>query len=253
MTAGGDHFSTVSSQYAAARPTYPDALFAALASLAPNRALAWDVGCGSGQASVALAAHMERVHATDVSAAQIAAAAPHERVTYAAAPAHSSGLPDGSVSLVTVAQALHWFDVDAFHAEVRRVLAPGGVVAEWCYGLIDTPPAVAKIVNGLDARMQSWWPPERRHVDAAYASLPFPFAALPFPFAALPLEGFAMTVTWSVSQLMAYLGTWSAVTRCRAAGGGDPLDGMEAALVAAYDGAETAEIAWPLTVRVGRA
>lgn len=241
----GDHFSTVSPQYAAARPTYPDALFAALAACAPSRTLAWDVGCGSGQASVALAAHMNRVHATDVSAAQVAAALPHARVTYAAAPAHASGLPDGSVSLVTVAQALHWFDVDAFHAEVRRVLVPGGVIAEWCYGLVDSPPAVARVVNDLDARMQSWWPPERRFVDDAYASLPFPFVVLPF-------DRFAMTARWSVAQLMAYLGTWSAVTRCRAAGGGDPLDGVEVDLVAAYGGRETAEIAWPLTVRVGR-
>ena len=241
-----DHFSTVSAQYAAARPTYPEALFAALAALAPHRGLAWDVGCGSGQASVALAAHMTRVHATDVSAAQIAAALPHERVTYAAAPAGSSGLPDGSVSLVTVAQALHWFDVDAFHAEARRVLAPGGVIAEWCYGLIDSPPAVADLVNGLDARMQAWWPPERRHVDEGYASLPFPFGRRP----GAPV---AKTARGGGGQRLADLGTWSAVTRCRAAGGGDPLDGMDAALVAAYDGAEVMEIAWPLTVRAGRA
>src|SRR5687768_3377362 len=128
-----DHFSSVARQYAQSRPTYPDALFAWLASCCAERRLAWDVGAGNGQASVALARHFARVLATDLSAEQIAQATPHERVEYRAAPAERSALPDQDTDLVTVAQALHWFDLDPFYREVRRVLKPAGVFAAWCY------------------------------------------------------------------------------------------------------------------------
>jgi hypothetical protein len=75
-----DHFSGHAADYARARPTYPDELFAHLASIAPARELAWDVGAGSGQSACALAEHMERVVATDASSKQLAAARPHPRV-----------------------------------------------------------------------------------------------------------------------------------------------------------------------------
>jgi len=104
-------------------------LFAWLAGVVPALDAVWDCGCGSGQASVALAAHFKVVHATDVAAEQIAAAKPHLRVRYSVAPAEHCGLPDASVDLVTVAQALHWFDVDAFYAEARRVARPGALIA----------------------------------------------------------------------------------------------------------------------------
>jgi len=245
--ARGDHFSVVAPAYAQWRPTYPEALFATLAALAPSRNLAWDVGCGSGQASVALAAHMTQVHATDVSAAQVASATPHPRVHYVAAPSDVSGLAAHSVSLVTVAQALHWFDVGAFHAEVHRVLVPGGVLAEWSYGLLETPDdtRVGAVVTAFDAEMGVWWPPERAHVDAGYATLPFPYERLTLP-------SFAMTASWTYAQLMGYLGTWSAVSRCRAATGTDPLAPVGEALRALLPDDRAIDIRWPLTVRAGR-
>ncbi|HEX6397189.1 MAG TPA: class I SAM-dependent methyltransferase, partial [Steroidobacteraceae bacterium] len=128
-------FTTVAREYANFRPGYPPKLFAWLARVAPARDAVWDCGCGSGQASVALAEYFERVHATDVAPQQIAAAKPHPHVTYAVAPAERSGLPAASVDLVTVAQALHWFDFDRFYAEVRRVCRPGGLLAVWAYEL----------------------------------------------------------------------------------------------------------------------
>lgn len=242
----GDHFGVVARGYAAFRPTYPGALFAWLATQVPTRALAWDAGCGTGQATVALADHFERVVGTDLNAQQIEAATPHERVTYRATPAHLSGLPDRSVSLVTVAQALHWFDVDAFHAEVKRVLVPGGVIAEWTYSLMFTPAneRVGKLVNDLDRLVHPWWPPERRHVDDHYAMLPFPFGSLEAPW-------FRMTAAWTRGQLLGYLNTWSAVTRCRALSGVDPLGPIEQALADAWGESETVSIEWPLTLRVG--
>src|SRR5262245_38403499 len=122
-----DHFSTVASNYALYRPRYPAELFAYLATLVPTCEFAWDCATGSGQAAVALAAHFKRVIATDASATQIANGETHPRVEYRVAPAEQSGLAAASVDLLTVAQALHWFDLPRFFVEANRVLRPRGV------------------------------------------------------------------------------------------------------------------------------
>ena len=124
-------FTTIAREYATFRPGYPPELFAWLARVSPSLNAVWDCGCGSGQASTALAGYFAQVHATDVAAEQIGAARSHPRVQYSVARAEHSGLRDASVDLVTVAQALHWFDVDAFYAEARRVGRPGALLAVW--------------------------------------------------------------------------------------------------------------------------
>src|SRR2546427_6799557 len=141
MAAGGgagagpfrDHFSAVAAGYAAYRPHYPDALFAYLASLPPRRDLAWDCACGNGQATLGLATHFTRVIGTDASPAQLEFATPHPRIEYRVGLAERSGLSQGSTDLVTVAQALHWIELEKFYAEVRRVLTPWGGAAGWVY------------------------------------------------------------------------------------------------------------------------
>ncbi len=245
------HFSGVAAGYATYRPRYPAQLFEALAALAPDRLLAWDCGAGNGQASRALAEHYAHVVATDISEQQIANAEPHDRVEYRVAPAERSGLAAGSVALVTVAQALHWFKVDAFHAEAKRVLKPGGVIAEWTYTLLDVPdaPAVADVVNDMDARMKFWWPPERAHVDARYDTLSFPFERVALPMASEP----AMKADWTAEQMCGYVATWSAVSRYRAANADDPMVGFKERLSTAWGSPERHVIRWPLVIRVGRA
>src|SRR5512132_3696424 len=94
-----DHFSGAARLYAAFRPRYPEALFAALARAAPSVRLAWDCATGNGQAAVGLADHMTTVVATDASAAQLAEAARHPRVLYVRARAERSPLLSGSVDL----------------------------------------------------------------------------------------------------------------------------------------------------------
>src|SRR4051812_19118878 len=131
MRMRNDHFSRQAAGYSVYRPSYPDALFDFVAGLAPARRRAWDCATGNGQAAVGLARLFESVVATDASAAQIAHAHRHPRVAYRVAPAESSGLEAGTIDLVTVAQAAHWLDLDAFYEEVRRVLVPGGAIALW--------------------------------------------------------------------------------------------------------------------------
>jgi len=158
-----DHFSGHAAAYATCRPGYPRDLVAAVARLHREHRLALDTGTGNGQAAVGLAEHFDRVVATDPSAQQLAHATPHPRVEYRIAPSEASGLPDGSVDLVTAAQAFHWFDFDRFFAEVKRILAPGGAVAIWTYNLPRVDPAVDRQIDRLAHDVTGpYWPPERR-------------------------------------------------------------------------------------------
>ena len=243
-----DHFGKVAGTYADHRPAYPAALFDWLANQCSGHALAWDCGAGSGQASVALAQHFNQVLATDMSDAQLAHALRHPQVNYRVALAHDSGLPDASADLVTVAQALHWFDLDAFYQEVRRVLKPGGLIAAWSYGVIalegDT---VNQILQHFYHQIIGpYWPAERHHVETGYRELPFPFERLHTP-------DFAMEVHWTLPHLLGYLRSWSACARYRDAHGIDPVDALSSQLQAHWDkDSETRRISWPLSLLTGR-
>ena len=146
-----DHFSTLAAQYAAFRPSYPAALFDYLAQLCRERRLAWDCACGNGQATLALAKHFTTVVATDASPQQLAVAPPCTNVSYRVARAEASGLDSKSVDLLTIAQALHWFDLDLFYGEAQRVLASSGVIAAWTYGALHVEG------DGIDAFVQEFY------------------------------------------------------------------------------------------------
>lgn len=241
-----DHFSAVAAGYAESRPRYPDALFEWLATLVRRRRSAWDAGTGNGQAATGLAGHFASVIATDASVAQLARAEPHPAVTYRVGRAEESGLPDGSVDLVTAAQAAHWFDLEAFHAEVHRVLAPGGAVALWSYALprLDDPLADAELVAFAE-QMAPWWPAERRLVETGYRTMPFPFDEARAP-------AFEVTAEWTLPQLLGYLSTWSSVTRATNETGADPIAaaGLRLARVWGADG-PARQVRWPVSMRAG--
>ena len=243
-----DHFSAVALEYAEYRPLYPGSLFEWLTGLAARREVAWDCATGSGQAAVALASRFERVIATDASAGQIGVATRHPRVEYRVAPAEASGLEPASVDLVTVAQALHWFDRPAFYAEARRVLRRDGVLAAWTYGhpSIDEPRADAALQRFYSATVGPYWPNERALVDAGYRTIDFPFPEVATP-------SFEMETRWTLGLLLGYVATWSAVTRFRAARGEDPVEELGEALGRSWGDPETPRrIVWPLALKVGR-
>lgn len=248
MTSGRfrDHFSQVAAGYAAHRPSYPGALGDVLARLAPARGLAWDAGCGSGQLSLVLADRFAHVIATDASPDQIAQAVAHPRVEYRCVPAEASGLPEGVADVATAAQAAHWFDLPAYYAEVRRVVRPGGLVALISYGVI--------ALDGLDAIIQPFyrdvlarhWPPERKHVDAGYRTLAFPFPELEAPALEIRLD-------WDLGDLVGYVRTWSAVWALERAEGPGPFAEFRQVLADAWGAPETRRpVRWPLALRIGR-
>jgi ubiquinone/menaquinone biosynthesis C-methylase UbiE len=243
-----DHFSEVAKRYAGFRPHYPAALFDWLATLAPRSSTVWDCACGNGQATVDLAERFERVIATDGSADQIAAAAQHPRVEYRVAVAERSGLPDASVGLVTVAQALHWFDLPRFYAEAGRVSKPGGLLAVWSYGVNDVEgDAVNAIVQDYYSNVVGpYWPPERKLVEDGYRTIPFPLDEVIAP-------PFRIEADWTMEQLLGYFSSWSATNRYMKATGRQPLEPLAATLAEAWgDTNAPRRVTWPLTVRVGR-
>lgn len=246
MASFHDHFSGRAGDYARYRPNYPAALFEFLASLAPDRRLAWDCATGNGQAALGLARHFGAVVATDASARQIRQAAHRGRVYYAVAVAEESPLPSRSVSLVTVAQALHWFDRDRFWEEAGRVLVAGGAIAVWSYhGFHITPEVEAVVHRYYKEIVGPYWPPERALVEQGYSTLEFPFAERKPPLLRLEKR-------WDLAALMGYLRTWSASQRFQAAVGRDPLLSIREDLAAAWGPPERIRaFQWDLDLRVG--
>ncbi|MDP2135070.1 MAG: class I SAM-dependent methyltransferase [Sulfuritalea sp.] len=242
-----DHFSAHAADYAKARPSYPPELFSWLAQQCPAHDLAWDCGTGNGQAARALAGHFHRIHATDLSSEQIAQAAAHPAIDYRVAPAHSSDLDDGCCDLVAVAQALHWFCNEAFYAEVKRVLKPGGLFAAWTYTLMRGEPELNAIVENFHANVVGrWWPSERKWVDLGYRDMPFPCPAIATP-------DFEIRLEWTLADLLAYLRTWSATQRCIRETGIDPCTALAERLREVWPQPESRRvIIWPIALRCGR-
>ena len=240
-----DHFSDRPAEYARYRPGYPDALFEFLAACCKRRSLAWDCATGNGQAAVSLSAHFDAVIATDASATQIDSALRAPSVAYRVAPAEASGIRRDSVDLVTVGQALHWFDLPRFFAELRRVLVDDGILAVWSYGLCEVSDDCDALVLELYEDITGdYWPPERRLVEHAYADIAIPGQAVDTP-------SFEMRLDWPVRDMLGYLRTWSAVKRYEAAEGKDPVAHIEDRLIAAW-GSGSRSVVWPLKVLVSR-
>lgn len=241
-----DHFSAVAADYASARPEYPDTLYAWIAQAAPARDRAWEAGCGSGQATRGLALCFAEIYATDPSAAQIAQARGPANVRFAVEPGERCGLADASADAACVAQALHWFDRDAFFAECARVLRPGGLLAAWGYQDLEVPPGLAEANAAFQDEIRAYWPPERAFIDEAYASFAWPFPAVETP-------AFALRADWTLPRLLGYFASYSASKRCREATGRDPVAAHAAAFAAAWgDPGVARPMRWPLFLHARR-
>jgi SAM-dependent methyltransferase len=175
-------------------------------------------------------------------------AAAHPRITYLVASAEASGLREGSVDAVAVAQALHWFDFDKFYAEVRRVAKPDGVVVAWTYAdpVMDDPALQALLHQYNSVTVGAYWPKERQHVREEYRTVPFPFARIAAPALSLSRE-------WTLPELAGYLRSWSATSRYTSERGEDPVGAFETASAKVWrqEGARRT-IRWPLTILAGR-
>ena len=247
MTAFKDHFSGHAAEYARFRPHYPSKLFNYLASISPVHELAWDCATGNGQAAVGLADHFAKVIATDASARQIESAQPNPRISYSVAPAEASGIDPDSIDLVLVAQALHWFDIDRFFAEAKRVSTKSGILAISTYTLASVNPEIDAILSKFyHETTGSYWPPERDLVETN-------FEKVRFPFSELPSREFEMRQEWNLAQLTGYLRTWSATKKFIAACGFDPVDSLMQELGSVWhDRKQARQVTWPMKLRTFR-
>jgi len=240
-------FSAYARQYALARPTYPVELFDWLAGLVSEHGAVWDCATGNGQAAVALAGHFDTVVATDISEQQIANAHLHHRVHYRVAPAEASGLADASVDLVTVASAVHWFDLDAFGREASRVLRPHGVLAVWTYHVGHMASPFDDLFGRIYREtLHAHFPDSVRLVDECYATVDLPGTPIDSP-------DFTMTADWTLDQLLAFADSWSGVQAALEKTGAHPLDAYRDELAALWGDPEAARtLRWPLYVRATR-
>ncbi len=242
-----DHFSLHARDYLRYRPRYPKDLFAYLASLCPEHHTCWDCATGNGQAALSLTNHFDLVIATDASAEQIAHAFDHPQIDYRNVPAEHSEIWEHTIDLVTVAQALHWFNFEQFYTEVRRVLKPGGIIAAWTYSLLNISPEIDEIANHFyEYVVGEFWPPERSYVEKKYKSLPFSFNEIDPP-------EFSMTRDLDLPELLGYINTWSATQRFIRTNGKNPLKALEKNLLPLWGNPdEKKHVVWPLYLRVGR-
>ena len=199
-----DYFSTQSKTYAAFRPTYPDDLYEFIFQNVKSKDNAWDCATGNGQVAHKLAQHFRNVEATDISPQQLEHGIRKENIHYSIAPAEKTGFQDHQFDLITVAQALHWFDREAFYKEVRRVCKPGGILAVWGYSMLTIDPAIDQLIGEFyNDTVGQYWDSARRLVEDEYRSIEFPFESIAAP-------PFSIEVKWTLEQLGGYLSSWSA-------------------------------------------
>lgn len=242
-----EHFRTAGDAYARYRPDYPHKLIQVLAELCPADGLALDVGCGTGQFSTLLAFYFEHVIATDVSEQQLAHASHHPRIEYRRESAERMSLPDHSVDLIVAAQSAHWFDLERFYREVRRVAHPGAVIALISYGVPYIEDSInAQLQQFYWRQMAPFWPAERHHVETGYAELPFPFSPVTTP-------DLFIRRNWTRDELAGYINTWSATRIAREAGQGEIIDRFIHQLGEHWpDPVSIKRISWPISIRAGR-
>jgi ubiquinone/menaquinone biosynthesis C-methylase UbiE len=241
-----DNFSKQSDIYVKYRPQYPRELYAYLASLTAERESAWDCGTGNGQAAIGLAAFYNKVIATDPSEQQIKNCLPHEQVKYVVEKAEQTSIDSNSVDLITVANALHWFDFESFYKEARRVLKRNGVIAVWAYAQPIISPAVDTIVRHIhDDILGPYWLAENQLVQDAYVNIPFPFQQIRAP-------QFFCEKKMNLDDFIGYLNTWSATQRFINKNNFNLLDKLGDELHAAWGSDEQKTIRWKLILKVGR-
>ncbi|HWA33327.1 MAG TPA: class I SAM-dependent methyltransferase [Cyclobacteriaceae bacterium] len=240
-----DRFSKQASAYAAFRPTYPKALYDFLVSHVDTRSKAWDCATGNGQVAKDLAPYFKEVHATDISVEQIKKAAAGDNIFYSVCPAEKTPFPDNTFDLITVGQAVHWFEFDAFYAEVRRVAKKNSVIAMWGYGLLKINPGIDVIISDFYVNVIGrYWDPERRHIDQYYKSIPFPFEEIQSP-------EFAFSFSWTISELEGYLNTWSSVQKFIQTNEYNPVESLMQRIVPLWKD-EKMMVSFPLFMKVGR-
>lgn len=239
-----DRFSGHADLYAQYRIDYPADLYDFILKDCSGRQRAWDCATGNGQVASALAEWFDQVDATDISETQLILAVKKPNIQYQTSLAEQTPFADNSFDLITVGQAIHWFDVNAFHQEVRRVAKSNAVIAEWGYGLVKLGSDLDEIMlDFYRNRIGPYWDPQRTHIDNRYAALPFPFSNVQY-------ATFTARRSWSLDRFMNYLRTWSAVRQYIHENEEDPVIGLGEDLRPVWGDGER-DVSFPIFLRLG--
>lgn len=239
-----DHFSTGSEKYARFRPTYPPKLYTFLLKFCNNRNRAWDCATGNGQVAGELAKHFLQVQGTDISINQLANAVQRSNLQYSKQPAEKTTFPKAYFDLVTVGQAVHWFEFDRFFTEVKRVLKKDAVIAIFGYALFESNPETDDIIRFFyNEIIGPYWQPERRYLEEKYRTIPFPFSEVEVPELFIKQQ-------WTIERLLGYLKTWSAVKSYEEDKGRNPVDMIRKELQQSFG--ELGPVNFPILLRVGK-
>ena len=208
-----------------------------------------------------MAEHYEQVVATDVSEVQLERATPHPRISYVHTPLTTKddelvsliGGSENSVDLITVAQAVHWFDLPKFYALASRLLRkPGGVIAVWCYNDIVISPAFDAALKAFHDTTLPYWSGEIRHIFDGYKTLSFPFESVGLGAEGDPL---ALDIPKEISfgGLLRMVGSWSAVAAAKSRGVDLLSDEVVGRLESAWGGSELVRsVAYKAFMLVGK-
>ena len=240
-----DNFSQQAAGYAKYRPQYPEALFTYIVDFVKEKNCAWDCGTGNGQTAKELCKYFTIVFATDISQKQMDNAYQADNIFYSLQPAEKTNLTENSIDLITVSQALHWFDFEKFYAEVNRVAKPNAVIAVWTYSLLQISPGINTVIENYHFNtLANYWDAERKYVDANYATIPFPFNEIVSP----PFE---IKLQWSLQDLEGYFYTWSALQKFITANNYSPVDALMEQIKPLWGKDEKREIIFPAHLRLG--
>lgn len=238
-----DNFSSNSDKYSLYRPGYPEELFQYLNDLLIEKQRVWDCGTGNGQVASRLAEFLPEVYATDISEQQLNHAIKKDNITYSIQPAESTNFPDQYFDLITIAQAIHWFDFQAFYKEVGRVLKPTGYIAVIGYSLFRSNPETENVIDHMYREiLGEYWDPERQYLEDNYRNIPFPFREIETP-------EFELSQRWSFERLIGYLNTWSAVKHYKKATGNNPIELVHQDLQRSFG--KEGRVIFPILFRVG--
>lgn len=170
-----DNFTNKAEAYAKGRPGYPKEAIDKIRELASKETVFADIGAGTGKFTKELAEYGYHIYAVEPNADMrkqlINTLKPYDNVKIIEGTAETTTLPNHSVDILTVAHALHWFDLEAFRTECHRIMKPNGLVmviynhvpgkemADFCRQAVDaflSKPEIWTFQNPINYTRDEW-------------------------------------------------------------------------------------------------
>lgn len=241
------NYESVAQAYKIFRPKYPRGLFEEVICHVKNRNLAWDCGTGNGQVAFSLAKHFTKVIGTEKCDEQLKNVYQATNIEYFNGLAEYSNLCENSVDLITCAQAVHWFDLDSFYAEVLRVGNDNAIIAIWGYDRFYINNQIDSVLNEF---FNQFLAPFRDDIPRRY--LRSHYSTLPFEFEEIECSNFSINLFWELSDLIGYLSTMSSLREFILMNQHNPISNLVEKLANYWPKDRLLQTVFPIFIRIGR-